>query len=102
MGAIRLRSWLLSPYQTLAAFVHLLFLVNLLGFGVMKGLRSLSRVEGLGLLVLVGFWVFDLGFSLTAAATVMRYELFPLVIECSIVIWLTERIYFNNDKRLPV
>jgi hypothetical protein len=102
MGAIRLRGWLLSPYQTLAAFVHLLFLINLLGFGVMKGFRSLSRIEGLGLLVLVGFWVFDLGFSLTAAATVMRYELFPLVIECSIVIWLTKRIYFNNDKRLPV
>jgi hypothetical protein len=76
----------------------LLFLVNLIGFGVMKGFRSLSRVEKLGLLILGVFWSFDLGFSLTAAATVMRYELFPLIIECSIVIWLTERIYFSNNK----
>jgi hypothetical protein len=82
----------------LAAFVHLLFLVNLIGFGVMKGFRTLSRTERLGLLVLSIFWLLDLAFSLTAAATVMRYELFPLIIECSIVTWLTERIYFSRPK----
>jgi hypothetical protein len=97
-SAIRLRGYLLAPYQTLAAFVHLLFLVNLIGFGVMKGFRSLPRAEWLALLVLGAFWIFDLGFSLTAAATVMRYELLPLIIECSIVIWLTERIYFNSNS----
>ena len=95
-SAIRLRGYLLPLYQTLAAFVHLLFLINLIGFGVMNGFRSLSRNEGTGLLVLVTFWLFDLAFSLTAAATVMRYEIFPLIIESSIVIWLTERIYFSS------
>lgn len=98
VAAINLRSLILWPYQLLVTFVHLLFLLSITGFGIMYGFRTLSRTERFGLLVLAAFWVFDLGFSLTAAATVMRYEIFPLIIECSVIVWLTERIYFQTPK----
>jgi len=100
--AIQLRTYLLSPYQNLAAFIHVLFLLSIIGYAAMKGFRSLPRTELLGFLVFSSFWLFDLGFSLTAAATVMRYEIFPLIIECSVFMWLTERIYGENAIPFPM
>lgn len=93
---IQLRGYLLAPYQTIGAIIHLLFALNLIGFLAMKGYRSISGHQLYGLTVLTVLWICDLGFNLTAAATVMRYEMFLLIIEFSMALWLTERIYFQG------
>ena len=95
-SAIRLRGYILAPYQLLATFIHLLFVINLIGFLIMQGIRSLSRSELYAIILLITLWLCDLGFSLTAAATVMRYEIFMLIIEFSVTLVLTERIYARN------
>ena len=94
--AIHFRDALLFPYQMLIACIHLLFLINLIGYGIMRGFRSLSRHERYTLLLLTALWLCDLGFNLTAAASVMRYEIFLLIIEFSVTVGLIERIYFQK------
>ena len=99
---IDLRSYLLAPWQTMVAIIHLVFAVSLVGFLVLRGYRLIGKSQLDALAVLTALWVCDLGFNLTAAATVMRYEIFLLIIEFSLVLWLTEWIYFrgNNSKQI--
>ena len=96
--AIRIRGFVLAPYQTLAAFIHILFLMNLLGFMFMRGFSTITKPERYTVILLTVLWFCDLGFSLTAAATVMRYEIFPLIIELSLAVGLAERIYFRQTQ----
>lgn len=98
-SAINLRTLLLEPYQTMTMFIHALFIITVAGFFILKGLKALTSLERRALFVLVSLWVFDLAFNLTAAATVMRYEIFPLIVELSLVLWLTERIYTDGNNR---
>lgn len=95
-GAIRLRGLVLAPYQMLAPFIHILFLMNLFGFMMMRGFNTITKPERYTVIMLTILWLCDLGFSLTAAATVMRYEIFPLIIELSLAVGLAERIYFRQ------
>jgi hypothetical protein len=99
-SSINLRNYILSPYQTMFMFIHLIFVLHLIGFFIVKGFRSLSRLELYALLLLTSLWICDLGFNLTAAATVMRYQIFPSVIEFSLLLWLVERIYFGGNSKI--
>jgi hypothetical protein len=96
-SAIQLRTYLLSPYPMAATFVHLLFVLNIAGLFWVRSLRSLSQLEQSALIVLVALWICDFVFNLTAAATVMRYIIFSLIIEFGLVVWLTEQIYATRD-----
>jgi|HubBroStandDraft_6_1064221.scaffolds.fasta_scaffold152170_1 hypothetical protein len=100
-SAINLRTSILWPYQTMMMFIHVLFLITLIGFSILKGIKTLTRSEKYTLCVLVALWVFDLAFNLTAAATVMRYQIFPMIIEISLILWLTERIYTRGTNKRP-
>jgi hypothetical protein len=95
---INLRTKVLRPYQTIIFFVHILFVFTLLGYIAVKGLRSLPKIERNVLIVLTALWYLDLGFNLTAAATVMRYEIFLLMIEFTLIWWLIGRIFFYRAK----
>lgn len=97
-SAIHLRTLLLGPYQTMMMFTHVLFLISVAGFVVLKGLKALTKLERYALFVMVSLWGFDLAFNLTAAATVMRYQIFPMIIELSVILWLTERIYISENN----
>jgi hypothetical protein len=94
---IRLRDSLLAPWPFLAAFIHLLFVASLVGFFIMRVYRSIPKRQLYGLTVLAMLWALDLGFNLTAAATVLRYEIFLLIIELSLVLWLAGRVYSKDD-----
>jgi hypothetical protein len=98
-SAINLRTYILYPYQTMVTFIHLFFVLSLVAFAVVKGFRLLSRLELYCSVLLVTLWICDLGFNLTAAATVMRYQIFPLIIEFSMFVWLTERIYTGRNSK---
>jgi hypothetical protein len=89
---INLRAKILNSYQTIVFFVHIVFVLALLGFLMISGLRTLPVVERHSLIVLTALWLLDLGFNLTAAATVMRYEIFPLMIEFALIWWLSAKI----------
>jgi hypothetical protein len=95
---IRLRDNLLGPYQAMTSIIHFLFALNLAGFLIMKGYRLISKWQLHALCILSILWICDLGFNLTAAAIVMRYEVFLQIIEFSLVLWLTEWIYFGRDR----
>lgn len=99
-SAIDLRDNLLSPYQMISVFIHLLFVLSVAGFLWVKGLRSLSPLAQSTLFILTTLWICDLGFNLTAAATVMRYEIFTVIIEFSLLLCLAERIYFGENKKM--
>jgi hypothetical protein len=94
--SIRLRSYLLYPWPVLATIIHLLFILNGVSFLIVKGYRSINKNQWHVIALLTLLWLCDLGFSLTAAATVMRYEMFLLIIEFFLVLWLTEQIYFKS------
>jgi hypothetical protein len=95
---INFRAKVLRPYQTIVFFVHILFVFTLIGFITVKGLGSLPTMERNSLIVLTALWVLDLGFNLTAAATVMRYEIFLLMIEFTLIWWLIGRTFFQPAK----
>jgi len=97
-SAINLRTLLLGPYQIMMMLIHALFLINVAGFVILKGLKMLTQSERYALFVLISLWGFDLVFNLTAAATVMRYQIFPMIMELSVVVWLAERIYMSDRK----
>lgn len=99
---INLRAKVLRPYQTMVFFIHVLFVLSLLGFLMVKGIRTLDPLERNSLIVLTALWLFDLGFNLTAAATVMRYEIFLLMIEFSLTWWLIGRTFFNRANAASV
>jgi hypothetical protein len=95
-SVIRLRNYLLAPWPIVAAIIHLMFVFSLVSFFALKEYRWVNKDQLGALAMLVVLWICDLGFNLTAAATVMRYEIFLLVIEFSLVLWLTERTYFKK------
>ncbi len=101
---IRLRGKILRPYQTIVFFIHVLFVLSLLGFIIVKGMRTLSPVERNSLIVLASLWLFDLGFNLTAAATVMRYEIFLLMVEFGLICFLIGKTFFarSDAKNLHI
>lgn len=97
---INLRGQLLRPYQMIFFFTHVLFVVCLLGFMSIKGTKSMSSVEKNTLVVLLALWFLDLGFNLTAAATVMRYLIFIGFIEVALLFWFLQ-IIVNELKKRP-
>jgi len=76
--------------------------LSLLGFITVKGIRTLSIVEQNSLFVLTVLWMLDLGFNLTAAATVMRYEIFLLMIEFTLIWWLIGKTLFPRNNGTPI
>lgn len=101
-GGITLRGEILRPYQTMVFFIHVFFVLSLAGFLVVRGIRSLAPVERNSLIVLTALWLFDLGFNLTAAATVMRYEIFMWMVEFALTWWLIYRIFFQASNHISV
>jgi hypothetical protein len=99
---INLRAKVLRPYQTIVFFVHVLFAFAVIGFLTVRGLRSLPVLERNSLIVLMVLWLLDLMFNLTAAATVMRYETFLLMIEFALIWWLFGKTLFPRTNTLPL
>ena len=85
---INLRGNIFRPYQTIVFFIHIGFLLAIVGFLFIRGLRSLDIKERQVLMVLGTLWLFDLGFNLMVAATVLRYEIFLLMVEFSLMLVL--------------
>lgn len=97
-----LRIHLLSVYPLLFCLLHLSFLLTLFGFSLNKGWKGITPPLRNCLIVIIGLWLTDLLFSLTAAAIVLRYQLFMATLELPLVLFFTSHIYRPAGKPLSL
>jgi len=96
---INLRLAVLAEYPILFFLIHLCFIASLLGFTVYKGWKNTDRRLVYCLAAVLFFWCCDLGFSLTAAAIVMRYQIMPVILESALALFFLEYIYRRDYPR---
>ena len=95
---INLRLQIFSIYPLFFGLVHLAFILSLLGFLLNKGWRSIGKPYNYCVLAIFFLWVCDLGFSLTAAAIVMRYQIFMVILEVAFSLFFLEFLYLPFHK----
>ena len=100
-GYINFRLMILSPYPLLFGLIHLCFVLSFLGFLFSKGWTRLGKPLNYCVLAVAFLWLCDLGFSLSAAAVVMRYQIFMVFLEFAFALFFLEYIYRYADKPLP-
>jgi hypothetical protein len=98
---INLRLQIFSIYPLLFGLIHLAFILSLLGFLLNKGWSRIGKPYNYCLLAIVFLWLCDFGFSLTAAAIVMRYQIFIVILEVSTSLFFLEYIYRHADSPAP-
>jgi len=98
---IKFRWAILSPYPILFGLIHLCFILSFVGFLLNKGWSRMGRPLNYCLLAMAFLWLCDFGFSLFAAAVVIRYQIFMVFLEFSFSLFFLEYIYRNADKPLP-
>lgn len=95
---INLRLRITSIYPLLFGLIHLCFILSLLGFLLNKGRSRVGKPYNYCLLVILFLWLCDFGFSLTAAAVVMRYQIFLVILEFSCSLLFLEYVYRHADS----
>ncbi|BAV07725.1 hypothetical protein SAMN05421788_10375 [Filimonas lacunae] len=90
---IQFRTILFSLYPVFTMIIHLLFLFTAFNFLFYKVYRRTARLTNYVLLTIGGLWLFDFGFSIVAAAIVLRYQLFIMVVELGFSLVFSE-LYF--------
>jgi hypothetical protein len=96
---INLRLGALSYYPIFFGLIHLCFVLSLLGFLLNKGWARMGKPYNYFVLTMVCLWLSDLGFSLFAAAIVLRYQIFIGVLEFSFSLFFLEFVYRHADSR---
>ncbi|HVU54568.1 MAG TPA: hypothetical protein VHD83_05905 [Puia sp.] len=95
---IDMRLIILSPYPILFCLVHACFILSLLGFLLNRGWSSIGKPYNYCLLIIICYWLCDMGFSLTAAAIVLRYQILTIIFEFSLSLFFLEYIYRYADR----
>jgi hypothetical protein len=99
---INLRLDIFSWYPILFGLIHLCFILGLLGFTLNKGWSRIGKPYNYCLFAILFFWLCDLGFSLTAAAIVMRYQILVVSLELAFSLFFLEFIYRHADGTKPL
>jgi hypothetical protein len=94
---VNLRLNIFSFFPILFGLIHLCFILSLLGFLLNKGWARIGKPYNYCLLVILFLWSCDLGFSLFAAAIVMRYQLFMVILELPFSLFFLEYLYRYAD-----
>jgi hypothetical protein len=96
-GPVKVTEW----YPIFATLVNLLLLIHLVGLVVLGGLK---RTEGLGklLILAVGLWLLNSGFSILASPIVMRYQFFPVLVGLCVALVAGEAIYKGQNQTVKV
>lgn len=101
---IAFRTQLFYIYPAFCTFLHYLFVLSAIGFILLKGYRHVPAAARHGVWVAMALWLVDFGFSLTAAAVVLRYQLFIMAIEFSFAALFIEWLYqlsTQQNKQSP-
>lgn len=94
---INMRLQISSFYPILFGLIHVCFILSLLGFTLSRGWHIVGKPYRYCLLAMLFFWFCDLGFSLTAAAIVMRYQILSVSLEFALSLFFLEFIYRYAD-----
>lgn len=93
---IQIREAILSVYPIFMTISHIVFVFSCLAFFILKKYRRIGKQYLYIILTAIGFWLCDLSFNLLAAAVVLRYLLFVMIIEITFSLIFIERIL--DDK----
>lgn len=99
-GAIEFRSALFMHYQLVDTFTHLVFLLGFVAFIYFKGFRKLGQPGARLLALLAALWIIQFGFTVVAAASVFRFQLFITVVEFSLLAFFIEFLV-NMESTTP-
>ena len=98
---IELSRRILYTYPTIFAIIHFCFILGCCGFTMAGGWRRLPRHLTSCIILAVGLWLCDLGFSVVSAGIVLRYQIFMMIIESSLGCYFIAFTYRNMDKVPP-
>jgi len=99
---INLRTILLSPYPILLGMIHLAFVLGGLGFAFFGGFKKVGRPNAWIFVTVMGFWIIDLFFKITAGAIVLRHQLFLMILEFAFALLFLDFIYRQQERTPPI
>lgn len=79
-----------SYYAIVLAFVNLLFVLGIVGFLLLKGLINSSQFARKASYWILFVWLSNICFSVLASPIVLRYQVFPMLITQTLMIWLVD------------
>ena len=82
----------LNFYPVLVGTLNVIFLVSLLFFVLLDGLKK-KVIPGPVLLLVVTLWVINFCFSVFASPIALRFQVFPVIIYISVALFLLEYIW---------
>lgn len=82
----------LNFYPVTAAVFNILFVLGMIGFIVLKGIKEYP-VLSLALLLVTSLWLVNFGFSVFAASIALRFQLFPLLVSFAFGLLLIEYVW---------
>ena len=96
---INFRTTIISPYPIFIALIHLAFILGFIGFILFGGFKKVTKTHSRIILAIGALWLCDFGFSVTASAIVLRYQIFMMIVEFTFAILFMDFIYHNSDKK---
>ena len=82
----------LNFYPVTAAVFNILFVLGMIGFVALKGIKDYP-VLSLALLLVTSLWLVNFGFSIFAASIALRFQLFPLLVSFAFGLLLIEYVW---------
>ena len=89
-GAIEFRSAIFSHYQLVDTWTHVIFLLSAAAFIIFRGLKKLDAPQKRMLWLFAALWIIQFGFTVVAAASVFRFQLFITVVEFALLAYFIE------------
>lgn len=88
-SSVTFRANFFDSYPMLNTCVHLMFILMMIGFVVLKGFQKIKRPYRLILLLISMLWIINFVFIVMASASLLRYQLFITVVEFvfSVIMW---------------
>lgn len=91
------RQDILMPYPVINRVIHIIFLAGFIEFLLFKGLKRQQNVYAILLATILCFCNF--GFIILAAASILRYQLFIIIVEFTLALYFLEFIYHEAYKK---
>jgi hypothetical protein len=86
-------------HQTkLFGLCQVLFILSLLGFIVLNGLKSIGKKPAGIILFIIIFWIIDIIFGTLTGPIVTRYQFFIFIIEVFFITYFINYIYYNSKN----
>jgi len=85
-------------YSVFAALINLLLVINMTGMLFFKLLKMQPQPVAKWTILCLSLWTLNAVFSIAASSIVLRYQLFPIVVEWCVALIIGEWIYKHQPK----